>query len=171
MPVFRKLLRAVFTALLVPLLLFEEWGWEPLAAQVAKLARLPMWARLERWVRGLPPWGALLTFCLPVAALFPIKLLAIFLFSRGHYTEGVALLAAAKLVGTAIVARLFQLVQPTLMRIGWFAYGYPRWEAWKEHVLGIVRHSAPWRTVRALKTGARRWWRALRIGRPAEHDQ
>lgn len=157
----RRLLRLVATVLLVPVLLFEEWGWEPLAAQVAKLARLPLWARLERWLRSLPPWGALLTFALPVIALLPIKLLALFLFGSGHYASGVLLLGAAKLAGTAVVARLFQLVQPTLMHIAWFARWYPRWTAWKDHVLGLVRQSAPWRAVRQMKAGTRRYWRAF----------
>ena len=49
---------AAVPILLVPLLLFEEWGWAPLAAQAAKLARLPLWARLEQRVRAMPPWAA-----------------------------------------------------------------------------------------------------------------
>lgn len=155
----RKLLRAVVAVLLVPVLLFEEWGWGPLAAQVAKLARLPLWARLERWVRTMPPWGAVLVFFVPVLALLPVKLLALVLFGSGHYASGVALLAGAKLVGTAMVARLFQLVQPTLMHLPWFALWYPRWTAWKNQWLDIVRHSAPWRAMRRVRAGTRRRWR------------
>ncbi|MGJ7496526.1 hypothetical protein ACSFA8_15735 [Variovorax sp. RT4R15] len=160
----RSLLRAVLTALLVPVLLFEEWGWAPLAALVGQLARLPLWARLERKVAGLPPWGALLVFVAPVVALFPVKLLALYLFGRGHYTSGLVLLIGAKLAGTAVVARLFQLTLPALMQIPLFARWYPRWKNWKDSVLTAVRQSAPWRAVRALKAGVRRWWRVL-LGR------
>ena len=163
MPTLRKLLRALAAIVLVPLLLFEEWGWEPLAAQVSKLARLPLWAKLEDWVRNLPPWGAVMVFFLPVVMLFPIKLAALFLFGRSHFASGFVLLAGAKLVGTAIVARLFQLVKPTLMTIGWFGRWYPRWTGWKDQVLDRVRMSVPWRTVRALKAGTRRRWRAFRL--------
>lgn len=158
----RNVLRAIATVLLVPILLFEEWGWEPLARQVARLSRLPLWARLEDGLRSLPPWGALLSFALPVIALIPVKLLALYLFGTGHYASGVVLIGGAKLAGTAIVARLFQLVQPTLMRIGWFAHWYPRWTTWRNQVLGIVRQSPPWQAVRALKAATRRRWRALR---------
>ena len=157
-----KLLRALATIVLVPVLLFEEWGWEPLARQVSRLARLPLWARLEDRVRKLPPWGALLIFFLPVVMLLPVKLGALFLFGRSHYASGFLLLAGAKLVGTAIVARLFQLVKPTLMTIGWFGRWYPRWTGWKDRVLDRVRMSAPWRAVRTLKAGARRRWRAFK---------
>lgn len=155
----KRLLRAIGTALLVPLLLFEEWGWEPLAALVGRLARLPLWARLEAWVRQLPPWAALLAFGVPMLALVPVKLLALALFGRGHVLTGLLLLGGAKLLGTAVLARLFQLVQPTLMRLGWFARWYPRWKAWKDAVLARVRESAPWRRVRAWRLGVRRWWR------------
>ncbi|MDM0041159.1 hypothetical protein QTH89_03265 [Variovorax sp. J22G21] len=161
-PPLRSLLRAVLTALLVPVLLFEEWGWAPLAALAAQLGRLPLWAQLERKVAGLPPWGALLLFFAPVVALFPVKLLALYLFGRGHYTSGLVLLIGAKLAGTAVVARLFQLTLPALMQIPLFARWYPRWKDWKDSVLTAVRQSAPWRAVRALKAAARRWWRVLR---------
>ncbi len=163
MSTLQKLLRALAAIVLVPVLLFEEWGWEPLAAQVSKLARLPLWAKLEDRVKNLPPWGAVMVFFLPVVMLFPIKLGALFLFGRSHYASGFVLLAGAKLVGTAIVARLFQLVKPTLLTIGWFGRWYPRWTGWKDQVLDRVRMSAPWRTVRALKAGTRRRWRAVRL--------
>jgi hypothetical protein len=162
MRILKKLLRAFAAALLVPLLLFEEWGWEPLARLAARLARLPLWARLERRVQALPPWGALLVFLVPVLMLLPLKLLALFLLGRGHAASAVLLLVGAKLGGTAVVARLFQLVEPALMRIPLFWRWYPRWKQWKDRVLGFVRQSAPWRAARRLKNGSRRWWRSLR---------
>ncbi|MBT2324135.1 hypothetical protein J7E62_17435 [Variovorax paradoxus] len=162
MRILTKLLRAFAAALLVPLLLFEEWGWEPLAALAARLARLPLWARLERVIQTLPPRGALLVFLLPVLMLLPLKLLALFLLGLGHAKSAVLLLVGAKLAGTAIVARLFQLVEPALMRIPLFARWYPRWKQWKDRVLGLVHRSAAWRAARCLKNGTRRWWRRLR---------
>jgi hypothetical protein len=162
--VLRALVRALGTALLVPLLLFEEWGWEPLAALMARLARLPLWARLENQLRQLPPRGALLAFFVPVLLLLPVKVLALFLFSRGHAATALTVLVLAKLVGTAIVARIFQLVERPLMRIPWFARWYPRWKAWKDRVLTVVRQSRPWRIVRALKGRIARGWRRFREG-------
>ena len=47
---FHKILRILLTAPLALILLFEEWGWAPLAALMARLARLPIWARLEKWL-------------------------------------------------------------------------------------------------------------------------
>ncbi|MGJ7524093.1 hypothetical protein [Variovorax sp. GB1P17] len=160
----RALIRAIATVVLVPFLLFEEWGWGPLAALMARLSRLPLWARLEDRLRKLPPWGALLAFFVPMLLLLPVKLLALFLFGRGHAASGVTVLVLAKLVGTAIVARIFQLVEGPLMRIGWFARWYPRWKTWKDHVLTRVRQSRPWRVVRALNRRVVRGWQRLRAG-------
>jgi len=161
---FRALLRAIATVLIVPFLLFEEWGWEPLAALVARLSRLPFWARLEERLRRLPPWGALLAFFVPVLLLLPVKVLALFLFGHGHAATGVTVLVLAKLAGTAIVARIFQLVEGPLMRIPWFARWYPRWKAWKDRVLDLVRQSRPWRVVRAFNRRLSRGWRRMREG-------
>ena len=162
MRIFTRLLRALAAALLVPILLFEEWGWEPLAALVRRLARLPLWARAEDWLRKLPPWGALLAFLLPVLVLLPVKVLALFLFGRGHAASGVTVLIVAKLIGTAFVARIFQLVEGALMRIPLFARWYPRWKAWKDRMLTVVRESRPWRVVRAFNRRIYRLWRRLR---------
>ena len=150
--------------LLAPLalwLLFEEWGWEPLAACFAALGHLPVWRRLERLIVRLPPWAALLVFGAPALALVPIKLLAVYLFSQGHFMLGLGMLLTAKLVGTALVARLFQLTQPTLMQLAWFAPAYTRWKIWKDRILQQVRSSWLWRRGRQFKRRLKK--RALRL--------
>jgi hypothetical protein len=154
----KKILRALLFPLIAGVLLFEEWGWEPLAAVFAKLARLPFWAWLERKIAALPPLAALAAFGVPVLTLLPVKLLALYLFGQGQTTLGLVLLLAAKLGGTAVLARLFQLTQPALMQLRWFAHWYPRWVAWKEGVLAQVRQSAVWREGQTLKRSVKAWW-------------
>ena len=158
----RRLLRHGFTALLALFLLFEEWGWEPLAALLGRLARLPVWAWVEQRIAALPPWAALATFALPALALVPIKLAALFLIGRGHGLMGVGVLLAAKLVGTAVLARLFTLTEPTLMKLAWFARWYPRWKAWKDGVIAQVRASRLWLAAGAWKQEARARWADFR---------
>ena len=150
----KKLMKALHWLAATPLvllLLFEEWGWEPLAALFAKLARLPLWAALERQIARLSTWAALVLLVLPALILFPLKLLALALFAKGQAAVGLAVLLGAKLVGTAVFARLFMLTQPALMRLAWFARWYPRWKAWKDHWMQRVRASAPWRAARAIR--------------------
>src|SRR4029453_11003218 len=99
----RRALRLLFTALIALILLFEEWGWEPLSALVARLARLPFLAWVERHIAALPPWAALAVFAVPALALVPVKLLALFLIGKGHALLGVGSLLVAKVGGTAPV--------------------------------------------------------------------
>ena len=147
----KRLLRSIALAPLVLLLLFEEWGWAPLAALAARLAKLPLWARLERRVAGLPPWSALAVFALPMLALLPVKLLALYLLGTGKLKTALVLLVAAKLLGTAVLARLFHLTQPALMQLAWFARWYPRWKAWKDALLARVHASRVWRWAQRVK--------------------
>jgi hypothetical protein len=153
----RKILRKLFFPLIAALLLFEEWGWEPLAALFARFARLPLWAWLERRIAQLPPRWALLVFGVPMLTLLPVKLLALFLFGKGQTTLGLVLLLAAKIGGTAVMARLFQLTQPALMQLRWFAAWYPRWKNWKDLMLAELYGTAAWRAAQSLKRSVKAW--------------
>ena len=166
MNLLKKLLRSLLLGPVALVLLFEEWGWEPLAAWFAALGRLPWWGQLERRIARLPPWAALLVFGVPVIVLIPVKLLALYLFGEGHMALGLGLVVAAKIAGTAVAARLFQLTHPTLMQLAWFARLYTPWKRWKDQMLARVRSAWLWRRVRGLKLRTRRWgvrlWAALK---------
>lgn len=158
----KKLLRGLLFAPLMLVVLFEEWGWAPLARAFAALARLPWLGGLERRIARLPPWAALLAFGVPVLTLVPVKLLAVYFFGQGHMVVGLGLVVGAKLAGTALAARLFQLTEPALMQLRWFARLYTPWKIWKDRVLMRIRHSGPWRTAARLKArlkaqGSRAW--------------
>ena len=150
-PFIKKIFRNILLALVVLALLFEEWGWEPLARAFARLRKLPLWAKLEDLITRLPPWAALLAFGVPVITLIPIKFLALYLFSQGHMTTGLTLVIAAKVTGTALAARLFQLTEPALMRLAWFARLYVPWKRWKNRMLTQVRASATWRAMHKFR--------------------
>jgi hypothetical protein len=155
----RVIRRSLVQAVNLPLaliFLFEEWGWRPLAEFVARLCRFRFWARLEAWVQDLPPYGALCVFALPSALLVPLKLAALWLIAKGHAVLAGALFVGAKLGGTALVARIFMLTQPALMRLGWFARLYNVFVPWHEAMLAWIRASWPWRYGRILKERARR---------------
>lgn len=155
----RQGLLAPFKALLALLILFEEWGWEPLQRVLARIGRWPGFRWIEGWVRGLPPCAALALLAVPALALLPVKLAALWAIRQGHALLGLAVILAAKLLGTALVARLFTLTQPALMRLGWFARAYARWSGWKARLLTWVRASAPWRWARGVKAAWRAAWR------------
>lgn len=156
-----KWLRSAAGFVVALLILFEEWGWEPLQALLGRLAGWLRLARVERWLSSLPPYAALAVFAVPGLALLPLKLVAVALVARGQAWAGLLLIVGAKLVGTAVVARLFTLLKPALMRLDWFAALYARWTAWKAELLAQVRASAAWQAAVAMK---RRLLRAF--GRP-----
>jgi hypothetical protein len=107
-------------------------------------------------------------FFVPALMLLPVKLLALYWISRGHAVLGIAVVLAAKMLGTAAVARLFALTQPALMQLAWFARGYGRWVPWKNALIARVKDSPIWRpmatSMRAVRTRARsllQWLRGL----------
>lgn len=151
----RTVLRYTLTPLIALLLVFEEWGWEPLARWMDRLAHLPVWSHLERLIRRLPPYAALLVFFVPMLTLLPLKLLAFYWISKGHALLGLLVVLAAKVVGTAVVARLFHLTQPALMQLPWFSRLYRRWKEWKDELIAQVRSSRPWRIARATSRTVR----------------
>jgi hypothetical protein len=150
---------AVWTVAL--LLLFEEWGWEPLQRLAAWISRWPPLAAIERRIAALPPRAALAVFALPALALLPVKFAALWLISIGHALLGVMIIVAAKILGTALVARLFKLTEPALMRMAWFALWHGRWTVWKDALLARVRASRAWRMGAVLRRQAGRAWRRL----------
>ncbi len=157
-------LRHAATALLALLILFEEWGWEPLQRGLAAMGRLPLLRRVEHLVRRLPPYAALAVFLLPTLLLLPVKLLALFLIAHGQRLLGLVVIVLAKVVGTAIVARLFTLTQPALLQLPWFARAYRRWAMWKQGLLARVRASWAWRAGRAARHRLRQRWLHWRRG-------
>jgi hypothetical protein len=158
----RRLLRASWQWPLALLILFEEWGWEPLQRALAWLGQKLGLTAVAAWIQRLPPYAALALFAIPALALLPIKLLALWLIGQGRALLGALVILATKLIGTAVVARLFTLTQPALMRLAWFARLYARWSAWKESLLAWVRASVAWRSARALRRRVRVQWRRMR---------
>lgn len=155
--------RVVLTVVAAIVLLIEEWGWRPLTAMAARLARWPPLARLEDRIRATSPRVALSLFMVPASLLFPIKLLALWLVHRHHAWLGVALIVAAKLLGTALVGRLFIVCEPQLSTFPWFVRALAWWRATKERIKRVVAESAVMRSSRKAarwcRTRGRRWWR------------
>jgi hypothetical protein len=155
--------KILFTTLAAIVLVIEEWGWRPLTAMAAWIARWPPLARLEARIQRASPRVALGLFLVPATLLFPLKLLALLLVHRHHPWLGVFLIVAAKLLGTALVGRLFIICEPQLLTFPWFARALAWWRATKTRILASIKGSPMWlamrRVRRWLRTNGRRWWR------------
>ena len=108
----RPPLFAILQVIAALIVLFEEWGWRPLYELISRLARFRLWARLELWIAGLPPYGALAVFALPTSILLPLKFVAVWLLAGGHVIAASGLFIAAKIASTALIARIFMLTKP-----------------------------------------------------------
>lgn len=140
----KRLITTVGIWLLALILLFEEWGWDRLAAILAWFGRLPGLRWIERRIRRLPPYAALGLFAIPALTLLPVKLLALYWLGQGHTVLGVGVIIAAKVGGTAVSARLFMLTQPTLMKLAWFARLFTHWMTFKGRILARIKASIAW---------------------------
>ncbi len=150
-----QILTFPFKAIAFVILLFYEWGWEPLARWIGRLVRFRWMRWLERKIRYAPPWAALAIFLTPTLVLLPFKLGALWLIAHGQKLLGVAVIAVAKIVGTAFVAWIFKLTQPTLMQLTWFAWVYPRVKAWKDRWVSWMKATPVWRAASAMKASVK----------------
>jgi hypothetical protein len=180
----KRLIAAPFVLLAAVIILLEDWLWDDLARLAAAIGRLPIFRQIEALIVKLPPYAALALFAVPSALLVPVKLIALYFIAHGHAMVGLLTVAAAKIAGTALVARLFTLTRPKLLRIAWVAWLYERFIAFKTRMYAAIKATAAYRAAhqihlrvrRALKVWIgkrkgflrRRWNAALKLSRKQE---
>ncbi|CAN5367900.1 hypothetical protein BH09PSE5_BH09PSE5_30120 [soil metagenome] len=167
-PVTRGLLAAIkhlLTVIAALALAIEQWGWRPLTAMAAWVAKWPPLARLEDRIKAASPRVALTLFLVPATMLLPLKLAALWLVQQDHPWLGVLLIVAAKLIGTALVGRLFIICEPQLMTFPWFVRALTWWRATKARIHAALAASPSWRATQRMRrwlgTRGRRWWRTV----------
>jgi hypothetical protein len=144
-----RFVRGVLLVIAAVVVFIEEFGWRPLSAWLARLARWAPLRRLEAHIERLTPNAALTLFLIPAVLLFPVKLAALAVLKAGHAAWGVAIIVGAKVVGTAVVGRLFVLLEPQLRRFAWFVRALDWWHRVKERVAVALRESRVWQGVRS----------------------
>jgi hypothetical protein len=151
----KRLLRGIGVALLALILFIEEWGWRPLSAAMAWLARRGPLKWLETRIVRAPRHIALMLFVVPAILLFPVKLLALWAIGQGHKFVGILVIVLAKLLGTALVGRIYVLTQEQLLSYPWFARAIAWWVALKARVKAAVYASPVWQAARDWAQRAR----------------
>lgn len=111
-----------FVLIATVILLFEEFVWKELSAFMAMIGQLPIFRQIEAWMASLGKWGSLALFLAPGAALFPVKLFAVWLLGNHHAYLGAATFVLAKIVGTALFARIYAITEPKITRFGWVCW-------------------------------------------------
>jgi hypothetical protein len=165
-----------FTGAVALVFLVEEWLWNRLKQAMAQLGRQPGLRQLERRIATLPPAWAAVVFLAPSLLILPIKLFAVKMIATGHLLRGAGVILAAKIVATALFARVYVLTQPALMRVRWFVSLHAMVLRWRVRVHGQVESRPAWRSIRrrmlqwraqteAQDGPAGRWARRLRAAR------
>jgi hypothetical protein len=128
------------------------------------VARWPPIARLEVWLVTLPPWAAVLAFAAPSIIILPVKVSALWFGYHHHYGLAVASVIAGKVLATAILARLYRVLRPTMMTLRWFAWADTRFFAWRDWAYAFVRSLPAWQQAKALVERTRAWLAELVSG-------
>jgi hypothetical protein len=63
---------------------------------------------------------------IPLVIVEPAKLVALAIVGEGHWIVGTVALIVAYALSIFVVERLFRILKPNLLKIGWFARGW-RW--------------------------------------------
>jgi hypothetical protein len=153
--------------LLAIVFLIEAWLWRHLAPIVeALVAWIPLRAvkaRIAGLIRKLPPFATLIVFLVPVAVLFPLKLVGLWLLAHKYWFGAATTLVLAKLVGVGVTAFVFQVTRPKLLQMAWFRWVYERvlgWLAWAHNLVAPIKE----RIVRLLRLfRSEQGGRALRL--------
>jgi hypothetical protein len=132
------------------ILLLEDWLWDLGLILIRRIVAWPPLKALEQRIVALAPYPALCVFALPALLLFPVKLIALMAMSSGHVALGLAVIVAAKVGGAAIVARLYSLTRPSLLKLAWFARLHNRFMDFKRLWVGRLKATAAYRRVRRL---------------------
>ena len=141
---------------------FEQVLIRYLNVVMAAFARLPWIARLEAWLVTLPPWAALLAFAAPSVLILPIKVSAFWFAVHGRYGLSALSIIIGKLVATAILARLYRILRPTMMTVRWFAWADTHFFYWRDRAYGFVRSLPAWQKAAALVARGRAWLKEVR---------
>lgn len=152
-----RVVRAVLLGIAAVVVFIEEFGWRPLSAWLGRIAQWPPLHALETRIRQLPARPALGVFLVPAVLLFPVKVAALTLLQSGHAAAGVGIIVAAKLLGTALVGRLFTLLEPQLREFAWVVRALDWWQRLKAWVGDAVRESRVWHALRTSYVQSRGW--------------
>jgi hypothetical protein len=131
---------------------------------MAAVARWPLIARFEAWLISLPPWAAVFTFALPSIIILPVKVSALWFAAHHRFALATGSVVLGKILATAILARLYRILRPTMMQLRWFAWADTQFFAWRDWAYGFVRSLPAWQRAKALIERVRAWLAQLVSG-------
>lgn len=148
---FRRFLKKLFIPPMVviaaTIMFLEEWLWDHLATFMGWVARARVFRWMEARLAAMRPYAAMAVFLIPGALLLPVKIAALFLITRGHAWGGLFIIIMAKVIGTAIVARIFTVCRPALLTVRWFRGVYDWIVRLKLRLYTAIKSMPAWATA------------------------
>lgn len=160
----KRALELAFIPLAAAIVFIEEVLLHYLGVAMAAFAQWPPVARVERWLAALPPWAALLAFVAPSTLVLPVKLAAVFFALQGRFGLAAASVAVGKVLATALLARLYQVLRPTLVTMPWFLASETWLFTWRDRLYTFVRALPAWQRMKAMVQRLRNWLAELVSG-------
>jgi hypothetical protein len=146
----KRALEIALVPIAAAIVFFEQTLIRYLNMLTAAVAAWPPIARLEAWLVRLPPYGALAAFVAPSILILPIKLAALWFAAKHLFAMALGAVVLGKLLATAILARLYRILRPTLMSIGWFAKADTWFFYWRDQAYAFVKALPAWQRATAL---------------------
>jgi hypothetical protein len=100
-------------------------------------------ASLRRRGQQLGPYQSLALLAVPLACAEPLKLFALYVGGGGRWLTATGMMIGAYSTSLLVVERLFRVVKPKLLMLGWFAILWGWWVAVRNKII-------PWRTAPAV---------------------
>lgn len=164
----KRHLKRALELLLMPLaaaiVFIEDVLLHYLGVAMAAFAKWPPVARVEAWLARLPPRAALIAFVAPSALVLPVKLAAVGFALHGNLALATASILLGKMLATALVARLYKILRPTLVTMPWFLATETWVFKWRDTLYAFVESLPAWQKTKATVRRLRRWLSGLVAG-------
>jgi hypothetical protein len=116
---------------------------------MAALASLRWIAMLEARAARLGPYPALFLFLVPAVTVFIVELGGVWLATQDRIALGATVTLVGKVIGTALAARLYNVLHPALVSLNWFTRVEAWVFAWRDRLYGIVKAMPAWQATMA----------------------
>jgi hypothetical protein len=144
----RRRLRTALLFFGAVLFLFEEVLWVGCLRVFKWLGRFGLLRWVDARLARLPSMLALTVLLIPVVLLFPVKIAGLWMIGSGRFMMGCCTMLLAKILSTAIVARIFLATRPQLLRMPWFARLYNVACALRDRVHDWLARQPAWRDAK-----------------------
>jgi hypothetical protein len=147
---FKRALDLLLIPVAAAIVFFEEALIRYLNVAMAALARVTAIARFEAWLKTLPPYGAFVALIAPWLLLLPVKFAALWFVAHQQVSLAISAAVIGKVLGTALIARAYRILHPSLVQIAWFAAADSWFFGWRDRIYAYVKSMAAWRLAHAM---------------------